>query len=162
MTRRIVGFGTLVLLAVLSALADPLHAQQQATPAAAHPAPATVALVDDLPLPFQRYEAVVLLRPQGTDVILLSREVANGELLDAAVRTLLHARQTTRLPRSAADGAGEVALGVHPSPSNAAWAERHLPHARRVIERLQRETPRDIPAVGHVPAITIHLPDPRG
>jgi hypothetical protein len=160
--KGIGGFGTLVLLALLSVLAVPLHAQQQATPAAAQRAPATVALVDDLPRPFEGYEAVVLLRPHGTDLILLRREVANGELLDAAVRTLLHARQTTRLPRTSYHEAGEVALGIHPSPSTAAWAERHLPHARRVIEQLQSAPARSVTAVGHVPAITIHLPDPRG
>lgn len=159
MTRTgIGGFGALVLLALLPALTIPLPAQQ-ALPATPEPAPAIVALADNLPLP--GYEAVVLLRPQGTDVILLSSEAANGELLDAAVRTLLHARRTTRLPRSASHGAGEVALGIHPSPAPATWAERHLPHARRVVEQLRSAPPRNIPAIGHVPALTIHLPDPR-
>ena len=57
-----------------------------------HPVRVTVALVDRLPPLRQEYPAVILRHAGGGDLILLPRATASGELLDAAVRSLLLAR----------------------------------------------------------------------
>ena len=122
------------------------------------PSTVTVSLADSLPAAFRNYEAVIVLHDGQEDSIVLRRSAANGELLDAAVRTLLHARSSHGLDRF--PGGGEIVLGVRPSPSTDEWAQRHLPAARSVIARLRNAPNRDLGRFGSGPSARIQIPGP--
>lgn len=130
------------------------------------PRRATVALVDSLPTMRERYAAVILRTPgpNGRDVILLPRASASGELLDAATRTLLdlRARQGERATHYRGRQYKVLMVGVKGAKADDLWTVRNLPFANVVVEQLlsDRTRPRNIPHVGHVPALVFLPPHP--
>jgi hypothetical protein len=121
--------------------------------------PVTVALVDRLPQLNQEYAAVILRisAPHSQDVILLRRATASGEILDAATRTLLHSRVRHGARPTSYNGKQfrVLTLGVRMSSAPTSWAQREIPLAQRVVDRLRSVgTPlQTIPGVGKVPAV---------
>jgi hypothetical protein len=128
-----------------------------------HPVRATVALVDRLPPLRQEYPAVILRQAGGGDVILLPRATATGELLDAAVRTLLLARaaQGNRPSTHRGRAFGTLTVGVRPARAPEAWAERYTPLAQRLVDQLRTAPSRRMEGIGNVPALDFFPPDPR-
>lgn len=159
----------LLLLALVAAPAESLlcrtaalHAQAPAR-SPVDPARATVALVDRLPPLRQEYPAMILRRAGGGDVILLPRATATGELLDAAVRTLLLARaaQGSRPSTHRGRPFETLTLGVRPAKAPQSWAERYTPLAQRLVDQLRAAPPRPIEGIGSVPALDFFPPNPR-
>ena len=136
---------------------------QTPTQSPVHPVRVTVALVDRLPPLRQEYPAVILRRSGGGDLILLPRATASGELLDAAVRTLLLARAAQGDLPTAHRGRpfGTMTLGVRPARAPQAWAERYTPLAQRLVDQLRTAPTRRIEGVGSVPALDFFPPNPR-
>lgn len=114
--------------------------------------PVTVALVKQLPYPDA--SAVVLRRTDKTprDVILLKRPAVTGAQLAAAVFTLLVAREIGGDTTSV-----NAALRVSSTRGPQAWRNTEQRIAERVVHRLLRATPRDVPGVGVVPAVEVQL-----
>lgn len=127
---------------------------------------ATAVLVDDLPSPQQRYEALILRQgvADGGDVVILRRSTANGRLLDEAVRALLHDRAIRGTAFRSRDGrsVSRITLGVRGKPAPAGWGNRMIPLAQRIVDSLFRAPPRTIAGVGNVPAVEFYLPRPKG
>lgn len=165
MTRRL-----LCLLLALAAApaghplcgAAVLRGQAPAQPPV-HPVRVTVALVDRLPPLRQEYPAVILRRAGGGDLILLPRATASGELLDAAVRTLLQARaaQGDRPSTHRGQPFRTLTLGVRPASAPQGWAERYTPLAQKLVDQLRAAPARPIEGIGSVPALDFFPPNPR-
>lgn len=138
----------------------PLRAQT--TVGTSRPDPVMVALVDKLPQLNQEYAAVILrvASPRPHDVILLPRATATGELLDAAMRTLLHSRALhgERAITYKGKAFHTLAIGVRMNHAPTAWAQKELPLAQRVIDRLQTAPKRVVPDVGTVPVLEFYPP----
>jgi hypothetical protein len=155
-------FARLLALTALAIVTSPLTnaavgygvLQAQGTGSPMYPQePATVALVDQLPPLPKEYAAVILRRADGTqhDMILLPRATATAEVLDAATRVLLRVRQREgqRQRPTTRDGrpVRTLTIGVRPSTPSAAWAERELPRARKLLAQLRGAPIRSIPGV---------------
>lgn len=113
--------------------------------------PATVAIVDRLPVPGVSF--VVQRRPDLTpsDLILLRASATPAEVSDA-VRALLTARQVSGdLPTTTAT------IRLRPRQESQ-FKRRDLPWTPRVLADLRRATTRTIPGVGTVRAVDIWLP----
>src|SRR5688572_29389605 len=86
-----------------------------------------VVLVEELPRLRQNYDAVVVRRAGGGDVVLLTRAKASGEVLDAAVRTLLFDRLSNGAGKLAAKkgrSGATVTIGVFATkPSSEEWRQ---------------------------------------
>jgi hypothetical protein len=120
--------------------------------------------VDTLPSLRERYAAVILRTagPAGRDLVLLPRGAASGALLDAATRTLLHARATQGLRPAALHGRPfqTITLGVRYSEAPLEWALQNVPRAQGLVDRLLVAPPRAVPGVGVVPALVFYPPTP--
>jgi hypothetical protein len=145
------GAAIAVLLTALSAGA------QQPTARAPGRVPATVALVDNLPVSGVSF--VVQRRPgrTPTDLILLRKSATAAELSDA-VRTLATARS------AGGDYPMEGATVRMRAHQKSEIRRMELPWTRAVLARLHRAKPRTVEGVGTVPAVAIWLPRqvPRG
>lgn len=146
---------------MISLTATAAYAQNSAS-AVSRSIPVTVALVDKLPQLNQEYAAVIMrvVDPHPHDVILLSRATASGELLDAATRTLLHARSLQGERPRVYKGRGfrTLTIGVRANHPSAEWARKEIPLAQRVVDRLRGAPGRTINGVGTVPAIDFYPP----
>lgn len=169
MLRHFLLVPTLVLLApaLNSAAHATIAAQSTGTaPVASRPGAVTAVLVDSLPVlrGGREYGAVILRRAGATpgDVVLLPRATASGELLDAAVRTLLHARaqQGDRPVAYRGQTFRTLTIGVRPNTASGMWAARQVPLAQRIVDRLASTSPRAIAGVGTVPAVDFYPPQP--
>lgn len=118
----------------------------------------TVAIIEDSPLFRDTYEAVIVRRGNHADLIVMRQSDANGELLDSAMRILLHARNSNT-PGVTTNSF--VVLGVRPIVSSADWAAEHLQHAKGVLEQLYTSPFRELPGVGRARALEVHPPTVR-
>ena len=112
---------------------------------------ATVAMVDEVPVPGAPF--VVQRRPGATpaDLILIRPSATAAELSDA-VRTLATAR--------AASGDYPLVPGIVRMRPNQKWqaVRKELPWTHGVLARLRNAQPRSIEGVGTVRAVAIWLP----
>jgi hypothetical protein len=129
------------------------------------PAPVTVVLVDQLPSLQRQYAAIILRRPdqEPRDVILLPARTASASLLDAAVRTLLHARLTQGEQLTELNGKRPhtVTIGVRESQAPAHWVELHRGRVERLFERLRQAAPMEVAGVGTGRSVTFRPPVPQ-
>lgn len=135
--------------------AGPTRAALQRQLEIARRVPVTIALVDQLPAGSGDAPAVLLRRTRTSphDVLLLRRDQASGSALAAAVLHLLIVRERT--------GDTARADGVFRMPTargTRIWERTEQVRAGRIVAHLRHAEPRDIPAVGRVPAKEIYLP----
>jgi hypothetical protein len=150
----------LLLVAVACLIGLPERAvSQSAAVAARHSERITVALVAQLPVG-PEYAAAIIRLPSGRDVILLPEATANGELLDMATRTLIHARVTQEFSNGRFRGRSvrSVTVGVRLSVPPSEWAKEHLSGARAVVARLWDAPREEIPGVGRVRTVDFFPP----
>lgn len=161
--------GTLVIAGFTGAPAN--AAGQSEEIATVMSEPVTVALVDQLPSLGGRapdaYDAVIIRRVDAGDVILLPKNKADGELLDAATRTLLRfrAQQAMRSDRRGqyrSQAVADIKIGVRNTKATKQWADQHIAKAQKVIDRLNAaSTTRQIPGIGTMKAVRFNPPRPR-
>jgi hypothetical protein len=148
MSTHRIAIVTAALALLLIPDAAPAQAARSRAPARF---PATVAMVDSLPVPGVSF--VVQRRPDLTpsDLILVRESATPAEVSDA-VRTLLTARLIGGdLPTS------HATIRLRPREQSQA-ARREFPWTPRVLADLRRATTRSIPDVGTVRAVDIWLP----
>jgi hypothetical protein len=135
--------------------AGPTRAELRRQQEMARRVPVTIALVDELPAP-DSVPTVILRRANTSphDVILLRRNDANGGQLAAAVLHLLVLRDRS------GDTARVNATYRLPAARQAprAWQRTEEVRTGRVVARLRRAEPSEVPGVGRVRATEIYLP----
>lgn len=124
--------------------------------------PATVALVDHLPKLEKEYIAVVRRYSGGPDVIILDRETADPDVLDAATRTLIHARRVfgDRPTQVRGRRFQTVTLGVRLTPRPRKWSARNSTAIKSAFDRLQSASSRHVPGLGRVQVVAFVPPSP--
>jgi hypothetical protein len=143
--------GTAVALLLVMVFAPAAGSAQQPAARKAIRVPATVAMVDRLPVPDAPF--VVQRRPTGRpmDLILVRSTTTPAELSDA-VRTLATARAT------GGDYPFERATVRIRPQQKVQTARSEFPWTHGVLARLRNAKPQPIDGVGTVPAVAIWLP----
>lgn len=157
MTNRLIAL--VAPLLVCGALAQRADAQRADSQGKIPRIPVTIALLERLP---EAPGELFLVRRSASadtgDVILLRADAATPKTLEAALHTLLTARQ--------AGGDLPVVGGafrIRPAQgAGAAERRRVIPWAARALADLRRAAPRDVPGVGRVRAIQLWLPSQHG
>lgn len=123
---------------------------------------ATIALVDSLPHNVAGYDAIILRRSGGGDVILLLKGSSSPEILLRATRVLMHSRLALGLAPTEVRGRPfqVITLGVAMDRQPSAGGDKFLPEARRLYDQLQDAPSRTLPGVGFVPATMFTPPEP--
>lgn len=163
-THRLIASISVLLALVPPAVARELGAQNSRV--IVRRMPVTVVLVDSLPQlrAVHNYVAVISRRPTAdpSDVIMLPRDAASGQALDAAVRTLLSARAThgDQPSHYRTRAVQEITIGVRTSQPGQEWARRYAELSQRIVDSLRRAPRQHIRGIGNVPALRFSPPMP--
>ena len=114
----------------------------------------TVAIVDELPPEATPSDPAIIIRnmDDGEDLILLRSSSADGDVLTAAVFTLMLARQVQRqLPR------GSVQLRVAGSSFPSSWRSERS-HAQTFVDSVRTKEASSIPGIGPGRHAKLYLP----
>lgn len=128
----------------------------QTAPGGGTPArvPASVALVERLPVPGAPFVLLRDAEAESADVILLPADATPEVLSEAVAALLVIRRQRGDRP----DASGMVRLA---HASGQSRARRSLPWAPQVLADLRRAPTREIAGIGTVPVVEIWLPRQR-
>lgn len=115
--------------------------------------PVTIAVVDSMP--FRGAAAVVMRRASLVphDVIVVHRDVADGEMLSAAVFTLLSARAL-----SGDTASTDQVLRVPARRGPVGWRRREVPTLDRALDRIANDPRVTVAGVGPAQVATLYLP----